>query len=54
MPREASEQFSKDLIPSLLQLPERQSAKVWTNAEDLFRKKMGEAEAEDKKEGIEA
>jgi hypothetical protein len=53
LPREASEQFSKDLIPSLLQLPERQSAKVWTQAEDLFHKKMREAEAADKKEGVE-
>jgi saccharopine dehydrogenase (NAD+, L-lysine-forming) len=54
LPREASEQFSKDLLPSLLQLPERQTAKVWTQAEDLFRKKMKEAEDEDKKQGIEA
>jgi saccharopine dehydrogenase (NAD+, L-lysine-forming) len=38
----------------LLQLPERQTAKVWTNAEDLFKQKLAEAEAEDKKEGIEA
>ena len=54
LPREASEQFSKDLLPSLLQLPERQTAKVWTQAEDLFRKKMKEAEEDDKKQGIEA
>lgn len=51
LPREASEQFSKDLIPTLLQLPQRQDAKVWTNAEKLFREKMREAEEEDKKLG---
>ena len=51
LPREASEQFSKDLIPTLLQLPERQTAKVWTNAEALFRQKMMEAEEEDAKLG---
>jgi saccharopine dehydrogenase (NAD+, L-lysine-forming) len=51
LPREASEQFSKDLLPTLLQLPQRQDAKVWTNAEKLFREKMAEAEEEDKKLG---
>ncbi|KAJ9100473.1 hypothetical protein QFC21_003512 [Naganishia friedmannii] len=51
LPREASEQFSKDLIPTLLQLPERQTAKVWTNAEALFRQKMKEAEEEDARLG---
>jgi saccharopine dehydrogenase (NAD+, L-lysine-forming) len=34
-----------------LQLPERQTAKVWTNAEALFRQKMKEAEEEDAKLG---
>jgi saccharopine dehydrogenase (NAD+, L-lysine-forming) len=32
-----------------LQLPERNTAKVWTNAEALFRQKLGEAEEEDKR-----
>lgn len=36
LPREASEQFSKDLMPSLLQLPQRDSAPVWTRAKALF------------------
>lgn len=36
LPREASEQFSKDLMPSLLQLPERDTAPVWTKAKALF------------------
>lgn len=49
LPRESSEQFSKDLLPSLLQLPERNTAKVWTNAEALFMQKLGEAEEEDKR-----
>lgn len=52
LPREASEQFAKDLLPSLLQLPERQTAKVWTNAEALFKQKVKEAEEADKKEGV--
>ncbi|GBL48569.1 saccharopine_dehydrogenase_[NAD(+),_L-lysine-forming] [Candidozyma auris] len=36
LPREASEQFSKDLMPSLLQLPQRDTAPVWTRAKKLF------------------
>ena len=47
LPRESSEQFSKDLLPSLLQLPERASAPVWINAEKLFREKQAEASAYD-------
>ncbi|KAI0050677.1 Formate/glycerate dehydrogenase catalytic domain-like protein [Auriscalpium vulgare] len=43
LPREASEQFSADLLPSLLAFPDRQSARVWTDAEKLFREKLGEA-----------
>ncbi|KIJ68235.1 hypothetical protein HYDPIDRAFT_82486 [Hydnomerulius pinastri MD-312] len=43
LPREASEQFSSDLLPSLLELPQRQSARVWTDAEKLFKEKLGEA-----------
>ncbi|EAZ63304.1 Saccharopine dehydrogenase [NAD+, L-lysine-forming] (Lysine--2-oxoglutarate reductase) (SDH) [Scheffersomyces stipitis CBS 6054] len=38
LPREASEFFSRDLLPSLLQLPERQTAPVWTRAKALFDK----------------
>lgn len=43
LPREASEQFSNDLLPSLLQLPQRSSARVWTDVEKLFRQKKDEA-----------
>lgn len=43
LPREASEQFSSDLLPSLLELPKRQSARVWTDAEKLFKEKLSEA-----------
>ncbi|KAF9243939.1 Formate/glycerate dehydrogenase catalytic domain-like protein [Melanogaster broomeanus] len=43
LPREASEQFSSDLLPSLLELPHRQSARVWTDAEVLFKKNLAEA-----------
>jgi saccharopine dehydrogenase (NAD+, L-lysine forming) len=43
LPREASEQFSSDLLPSLLIFPDRQNARVWTDAEKLFREKLAEA-----------
>ncbi|KAF5368343.1 hypothetical protein D9758_002421 [Tetrapyrgos nigripes] len=43
LPREASEQFSSDLLPSLLEFPNRQKARVWTDAEKLYKKKLAEA-----------
>ncbi len=43
LPREASEQFSSDLLPSLLEFPQRSSARVWTDAEKLFKEKLAEA-----------
>jgi saccharopine dehydrogenase (NAD+, L-lysine-forming) len=43
LPREASEQFSGDLLPSLLEFPDHRTARVWTEAEELFQKKLGEA-----------
>ncbi|KZO96020.1 Formate/glycerate dehydrogenase catalytic domain-like protein [Calocera viscosa TUFC12733] len=43
LPREASEQFSRDLLPSLKQLPNRHEARVWKEAEALFREKVAEA-----------
>lgn len=61
LPREASEQFSHDLLPSLLQLPyvtgaagpeaakharEEGTGAVWTRAEDLFYKHLAEAVAQ--------
>ncbi|CAA7266621.1 unnamed protein product [Cyclocybe aegerita] len=45
LPREASEQFSSDLLPSLLEFPTRATARVWTEAEQLFREKLTEAAA---------
>jgi len=43
LPREASEQFSSDLLPSLLNLPERETARVWVEAETLYKTKLKEA-----------
>ncbi|KAG5639381.1 hypothetical protein H0H81_003525 [Sphagnurus paluster] len=40
LPREASEQFSADLLPSLLEFPD---SRVWGDAEKLFREKLAEA-----------
>ncbi|KAI3406619.2 LYS1 [Candida oxycetoniae] len=44
LPREASEFFSKDLMPSLLQLPERDTASVWVRAKQLFDKNVARLE----------
>lgn len=43
LPREASEQFSSDLLPTLLQFPRRSTARVWVEAEKLFKQKLAEA-----------
>ena len=43
LPREASEQFSSDLLPSLLTFPDRSSERVWSDAAKLFQEKLGEA-----------
>ncbi|KAL5533678.1 LYS5 [Sanghuangporus baumii] len=43
LPREASEQFSADLLPSLLEFPQRNEKRVWTDAEKLFQEKLAEA-----------
>ena len=45
LPREASEAFSNALLPSLLQLKDRQNARVWQQAEELFNKKVTELPA---------
>lgn len=37
LPRESSEMFSTALLPSLLQLKDRQNARVWVQAEELFK-----------------
>lgn len=47
LPREASEQFSADLLPSLKEFPQRDEKRVWTDAEVLFRQKLGEAVKEE-------
>jgi saccharopine dehydrogenase (NAD+, L-lysine forming) len=39
LPREASEAFSTALLPSLLQLKEWKEARVWQQAEKLFKEK---------------
>lgn len=46
LPREASEQFSADLLPSLLELRNRKEARVWNQAEKIFNDKVTEALAE--------
>jgi saccharopine dehydrogenase (NAD+, L-lysine forming) len=43
LPREASEQFSADLLPSLLEFPDRKHARVWVDAKKLFVEKLAEA-----------
>ncbi|KAF8528129.1 hypothetical protein BU17DRAFT_73756 [Hysterangium stoloniferum] len=48
LPREASEQFSSDLLPSLLELKNRGTTRVWVEAEKLFKEKLGEAVQEAK------
>lgn len=40
LPRESSEMFSQALLPSLLQLEDRENARVWTQAEELFKEKV--------------
>ncbi|RDA94997.1 hypothetical protein CP533_0149 [Ophiocordyceps camponoti-saundersi (nom. inval.)] len=40
LPREASEDFSQGLRESLLQLKDRKSSRVWTDAEKLFQEKV--------------
>lgn len=40
LPREASEQFVHDLLPTLIQLKAREEARVWTDAEKLYIKKV--------------
>lgn len=40
LPRESSEMFSEALLPSLLQLRDRSNARVWKQAQDLFREKV--------------
>jgi saccharopine dehydrogenase (NAD+, L-lysine-forming) len=39
VPREASDRFAMDLLPTLLQLPNRKESQVWKDAENLYRAK---------------
>ncbi|KAE9394529.1 Formate/glycerate dehydrogenase catalytic domain-like protein [Gymnopus androsaceus JB14] len=43
LPREASEQFSANLLSILKRFPERHTAITWTEAEKLFKEKVSEA-----------
>lgn len=43
LPRESSDAFSHDLLPSLFELTNRNTARVWTEAKDLFEKFKGQA-----------
>ncbi|KIJ24375.1 hypothetical protein M422DRAFT_274876 [Sphaerobolus stellatus SS14] len=45
LPREASEQFSSDLLPSLLELKNKDT-RVWAQAENLYKEKLAEAAEE--------
>jgi saccharopine dehydrogenase (NAD+, L-lysine forming) len=47
LPREASEQFSADLLPSLLEFPDRDEARVWRDAKKIFEEKLVEAVKEE-------
>ena len=40
LPRESSESFSAALLGSLLALKDRENARVWADAEKLFRDKV--------------
>lgn len=42
LPREASEEFSQALLNSLLQLDKWRTTRVWSEAENLFQRKVGE------------
>ncbi|KND04396.1 saccharopine dehydrogenase (NAD+, L-lysine-forming) [Spizellomyces punctatus DAOM BR117] len=42
LPREASEMFCSDLLPSILELRDRKNARVWTDAEKLYQQKVQE------------
>ncbi|KAI8804228.1 hypothetical protein BJ742DRAFT_713363 [Cladochytrium replicatum] len=42
LPREASDFFCRDLLPSILALPRRESEQVWTDAAALYEKKVAE------------
>jgi hypothetical protein len=43
LPREASDRFANDLLPSFLALAQYETARVWQDALALFHKKAAEA-----------
>ncbi|PVG04603.1 Formate/glycerate dehydrogenase catalytic domain-like protein [Serendipita vermifera] len=43
LPREASEQFSGDLLPTLLKYGQRETERTWVEAETLFEEKLNAA-----------
>ena len=45
LPREASDRFANDLLPSFLALAQYESARVWQDALALFHKKVAESTA---------
>jgi saccharopine dehydrogenase (NAD+, L-lysine-forming) len=45
LPREASEQFSGDLLPILMEYQHRDTARTWVDAEKLFKEKLALAQA---------
>lgn len=47
LPRESSEEYSNDLLPTLLQLDRRDQDPVWIGAEELFKEKVAELEKKD-------
>ena len=40
LPREASDMFARDLLPSLLALDKRHDSAVWNDAQALFHEKV--------------
>ena len=44
LPRESSEAFCHDLMPSILELKQAERTRVWKDAEALFKKKVAEME----------
>ena len=45
LPREASDRFANDLLPSFLALAQYETARVWQDALALFHKKVAESTA---------
>ena len=43
LPRESSDLFSKDLLPTMLALKNRSESPVWVGAENLFKEKLAAA-----------